>query len=82
MICGGHVKYYDLKKLKSEEEIQEVLGIMKIKVNFEDRQKEGFVCYACLGKIFANEVLRGTSPRVATRLASKQLSQQLGDKRG
>jgi hypothetical protein len=82
MICGGHVKYYDPEKLKTDEEIQEVLGIRKIKVNFEGRQKEGFVCYACLGKIFADEVLKGASPRVTIRLASKQFSQQLGSKRG
>jgi len=35
-----------------------------------------------LGKIFADEVLKGASPRVTTRLASKQFSQQLGDRRG
>lgn len=74
MICGGHVKYYDPDKLKTDEEIERVLKIRKIKVSFGDKEKEGFVCYACLGKIFVDEVLKGASPRIATRLPTKQIS--------
>lgn len=75
MLCGGHVKYYDPSKLKTDEEIEESLKIRKLKIFFENRKKEGFVCYTCLGKIFAEEVLKEASPSIAPRLPSKQSSE-------
>lgn len=82
IICGGHVKYYDPEKLKNDEDIEKAFGIKRMKISLKNIEKEGFVCYTCLGKILANEILDRASPRADQGLPSMQLSQLLGDKRG
>jgi len=61
MICGAHIKYYDPKKLKSDKDIEDVFGIRKLKISFGNSTKEGFLCYSCLGRIFANEIFERAS---------------------
>jgi hypothetical protein len=82
IICGAHIKYYDPKKLKSDKDIENAFGIRKLKISFGNSAKEGFLCYSCLGKIFANEIFERANHGAVIGLPTKPLSKQFRGKEG